>query len=44
VAGTIATRPILTATLSADHRATDGHRGGMFLTAVERLLQNPEKL
>jgi pyruvate dehydrogenase E2 component (dihydrolipoamide acetyltransferase) len=44
VAGTIAARPILTATLSADHRATDGHRGGMFLTAVERLLQNPEKL
>jgi pyruvate dehydrogenase E2 component (dihydrolipoamide acetyltransferase) len=37
-------RPLLTATLSADHRATDGHRGGMFLTAVDRLLQAPEKL
>ena len=38
------TRPLLTATLSADHRATDGHRGGVFLTAVDRLLQAPEKL
>ncbi len=44
VAGTIAARPLLTATLSADHRASDGHRGGMFLTAVERFLQNPETL
>lgn len=37
-------RPLLTATLSADHRATDGHRGGVFLTAVDRLLQTPEHL
>jgi pyruvate dehydrogenase E2 component (dihydrolipoamide acetyltransferase) len=37
-------RPLATVTLSADHRATDGHRGGMFLTAVDRLLQGPEKL
>ena len=42
--GTIEARPLLTATLSADHRATDGHRGGVFLTAVDRLLQTPEKL
>ncbi len=37
-------RPQVTATLSADHRATDGHRGALFLTAVERWLQTPEKL
>lgn len=41
---TIEARPLLTATLSADHRASDGHRGGVFLTAIDRLLQNPEKL
>ncbi len=40
----IEARPLLTATLSADHRATDGHRGGVFLTAVDRLLQTPERL
>jgi pyruvate dehydrogenase E2 component (dihydrolipoamide acetyltransferase) len=37
-------RSLITATLSADHRVTDGHRGGLFLSAVERLLQEPEKL
>lgn len=31
-------------TLAADHRASDGHRGGLFLTTIERLLQEPEKL
>jgi pyruvate dehydrogenase E2 component (dihydrolipoamide acetyltransferase) len=40
----IEARPLLTATLSADHRATDGHRGGMFLTAIDRLLQTPGSL
>ena len=35
---------VLTATLSADHRVSDGHRGGLFLAAVDRLLQEPEKL
>jgi len=42
--GKIEKRPLLTATLSADHRASDGHRGGVFLTAIDRLLQTPEKL
>jgi pyruvate dehydrogenase E2 component (dihydrolipoamide acetyltransferase) len=37
-------RSVLTATLSADHRVSDGHRGGLFLAAVDRLLQEPEKL
>jgi pyruvate dehydrogenase E2 component (dihydrolipoamide acetyltransferase) len=42
--GQITARPILTATLSGDHRVTDGHRGGLFLAAVERLLQEPGQL
>jgi len=40
----IEARPLMTATLSGDHRASDGHRGGVFLTVVDRLLQTPEKL
>ncbi len=40
----VVSRHLITATLSGDHRVTDGHRGGLFLTAVERLLQEPEKL
>ena len=39
--GRIVSRPLVTATLSADHRVTDGHRGGLFLAAVDRLLQEP---
>ena len=42
--GMLGVRPVLTATLSADHRASDGHRGSLFLTALSRLLQQPEKL
>ena len=42
--GTVAIRKVMTATLSADHRASDGHRGGLFLAALARLLQEPEKL
>jgi pyruvate dehydrogenase E2 component (dihydrolipoamide acetyltransferase) len=44
VGGQIVPRPIVTATLAGDHRATDGHRGGVFLAAVDRLLQEPDKL
>jgi pyruvate dehydrogenase E2 component (dihydrolipoamide acetyltransferase) len=44
VDGQIISRPIITATLSGDHRVTDGHRGGLFLAAIDRLLQEPEKL
>jgi pyruvate dehydrogenase E2 component (dihydrolipoamide acetyltransferase) len=40
----IVSRPTVTATLSADHRVSDGHRGGLFLSAVDRLLQEPGKL
>jgi pyruvate dehydrogenase E2 component (dihydrolipoamide acetyltransferase) len=44
VDGALAVRPVVTATLSADHRVSDGHRGAIFLAAVDRLLQEPEKL
>jgi pyruvate dehydrogenase E2 component (dihydrolipoamide acetyltransferase) len=44
VGGAIVPRPVVTATLSGDHRVTDGHRGGLFLAAVERLLQEPDRL
>lgn len=42
--GGLLSRQVITASLSADHRVSDGHRGGLFLSAVERLLQEPHKL
>jgi pyruvate dehydrogenase E2 component (dihydrolipoamide acetyltransferase) len=36
--------PSVVASLSADHRASDGHRGALFLAEVARFLQEPEKL
>ena len=42
--GLVGARPMIDATLSGDHRVSDGHRGGRFLLAVDRLLQEPEKL
>jgi pyruvate dehydrogenase E2 component (dihydrolipoamide acetyltransferase) len=44
VDGRIVSRPLVTATLAADHRVTDGHRAGLFLAAVDRHLQAPEGL
>ncbi|WBO62185.1 2-oxo acid dehydrogenase subunit E2 [Streptomyces camelliae] len=44
VDGLLGVRPVVTATLSADHRATDGAVGARYLTAVDRLLQKPEEL
>jgi pyruvate dehydrogenase E2 component (dihydrolipoamide acetyltransferase) len=44
VDGQVVPRRVVTATLSGDHRASDGHRGALFLDAVARLLQAPEKL
>ncbi|MFE9644495.1 2-oxo acid dehydrogenase subunit E2 [Streptomyces sp. NPDC006365] len=44
VDGLLGVRPVVTATLSADHRATNGAVGARYLTAVTRLLQNPEQL
>lgn len=37
-------RRVVTATLAADHRASDGHVGARFLTALERWLHQPETL
>jgi pyruvate dehydrogenase E2 component (dihydrolipoamide acetyltransferase) len=31
-------------TLAADHRASDGHRGALFLAAINELLQQPDLL
>jgi len=42
--GMLGAEPTVMATLAADHRASDGHRGGLFLNAIERILQEPEKL
>jgi pyruvate dehydrogenase E2 component (dihydrolipoamide acetyltransferase) len=36
--------PTVVATLAADHRVSDGHRGGLFLAALDHLLQEPHKL
>jgi pyruvate dehydrogenase E2 component (dihydrolipoamide acetyltransferase) len=44
VDGQVVARPVVTATLSADHRVTDGHRGGLFLAALDRRLQDPAGL
>jgi len=42
--GQITSRPVITSTLTADHRVIDGHRGSVFLEFLDRLLQEPEKL
>jgi pyruvate dehydrogenase E2 component (dihydrolipoamide acetyltransferase) len=42
--GRIEARPVMTASLAADHRVTDGHLGGLLLADIDRLLQQPEKL
>ena len=44
IEGQVVSRPVVTASLSADHRVTDGHRGGVFLSVIDRLLQEPEQL
>jgi pyruvate dehydrogenase E2 component (dihydrolipoamide acetyltransferase) len=40
----IEARPLVTVSLAADHRVTDGHLGGLYLAAIARLLKEPEKL
>jgi pyruvate dehydrogenase E2 component (dihydrolipoamide acetyltransferase) len=42
--GNIDARTGVTATLAADHRASDGHRGSRYLAAIDHLLQEPEQL
>ncbi|HMM54068.1 MAG TPA: dihydrolipoamide acetyltransferase family protein [Candidatus Desulfobacillus sp.] len=42
--GTLGVMPVVTASLAADHRVSDGHRGARFLAELRELLQQPEKL
>jgi pyruvate dehydrogenase E2 component (dihydrolipoamide acetyltransferase) len=42
--GSVVVHPVIHATLAADHRVTDGHRGARFLTTLDRLLQEPQSL
>lgn len=42
--GMLGVRPVLSATLAADHRVSDGHRGALFLATLAQLLEEPEKL
>lgn len=44
VNGQIVPRQIVTATLAADHRSSDGHRGALFLAKIAALLEAPEAL
>ena len=44
VAGRVVSAPVVYVTLSADHRATDGHRGALLLDALDAILQRPEDL
>jgi pyruvate dehydrogenase E2 component (dihydrolipoamide acetyltransferase) len=39
--GQVRSHHVATVTLSADHRVTDGHRGGRFLAEIDRILQEP---
>lgn len=42
--GMLGIRPVLNVSLSADHRASDGNTGSMFLNALKNHLKNPEQL
>ena len=44
VDGAVVAMPTVVASLAADHRVSDGHRGALFLAAVRDLLQRPEDL
>ena len=44
VDGLVVVRALVTATLAADHRASDGAIGGQLLAAIDRALQAPEDL
>lgn len=44
VDGMLTVRQVVIATLAADHRVSDGHRGGLFLEGIDAALQRPEEL
>jgi pyruvate dehydrogenase E2 component (dihydrolipoamide acetyltransferase) len=43
-AGRLVSQPVIVATLGADHRVSDGHRGGQLLAEIDHNLQHPEAL
>ncbi len=44
VDGQVIARPLVTVSLAADHRASDGHVGGQLLAAIDAALQSPDNL
>jgi pyruvate dehydrogenase E2 component (dihydrolipoamide acetyltransferase) len=44
VDGLIGVRPVVTVSLAADHRATDGATGARYLAEISKLLHRPEEL
>ena len=42
--GMLDVRPSVRATLSGDHRATDGHQGALFLEELSHRLEHPEEM
>ncbi|MEU4058541.1 2-oxo acid dehydrogenase subunit E2 [Rhodococcus sp. D-46] len=42
--GKLCVRKVVTSSLAADHRASDGHRGALFLAAIRELMQHPQDL
>jgi pyruvate dehydrogenase E2 component (dihydrolipoamide acetyltransferase) len=42
--GRVVPRPVVQASLSADHRVSDGHRGALFLSRLEKYLLEPATL
>ena len=44
VNGTVQARPVMTLSLGADHRVTNGRSGAQFLARLRELLQTPEAL
>jgi pyruvate dehydrogenase E2 component (dihydrolipoyllysine-residue acetyltransferase) len=44
VDGSVVARSVVTITLAADHRASDGHAGALFLAEIGKLLHEPDRL
>jgi pyruvate dehydrogenase E2 component (dihydrolipoamide acetyltransferase) len=42
--GALVAMPVVTASLAADHRVSDGHRGALFLAGLREALQRPAQL
>ena len=44
VDGSVVARSVVTITLAADHRVSDGHAGALFLAEIGKLLHEPDRL